>query len=92
MLALAVASLLANIIWLGVNERKFKDLRFILPDWIYLGLMLAVYLMCGLCLGSIAGFIVYIVLLVLLSLFLMRTQTLMLFNSLKQLWLRNKIL
>ena len=92
MLALAVASLLANIIWLGVNERKFKDLRFVCTDWIYLGLMLAVYLLCGLCLGSIAGFIVYIVLLVLSSLFLMRTQTLMLFNSLKQLWLRNKIL
>lgn len=92
MQAFALASLLANFIWLAANERKFKDLRFSFKDWIYMCLMLALYLLCGLYLGSIAGLVVYIILLLAASLLLMRSQTIMLFNTLKHLWLRNKIL
>jgi O-antigen/teichoic acid export membrane protein len=83
MMSLAVAGLLTAIIWLMVNEIRFKELRFNRNDWIYFTTLIAIYIVSGLYLPSILGFFVYLISLIALSAFFMRQQTNMLLEMLK---------
>ena len=83
MMSLAVAGLLTAIIWLLVNEIRFKELRFKRNDWIYFTTLLAIYIVSGLYLPSILGFFVYLISLIALSSIFMRQQTNMLLEMVK---------
>lgn len=74
MMSLAVASLLTAIIWLALNEYKHPDLRFSPKDWIYLGVLMAVYLFSGIYLPTTIGFVLYLFAFVLASMTLMSQQ------------------
>lgn len=83
MMSLAVAGLLTAVVWLLVNEIRFKELRFKWNDWIYLSTLLVIYIISGLYLPSILGFFVYLISLIALSSIFMRQQTNMLLEILK---------
>ena len=74
MMSLAVAALITAIIWLVVNELKFKELRFSCRDWSYLTLLLSVFVVSGLLLPSIMGMLVYTLTFVVTSFMFMRPQ------------------
>ena len=70
--SIAAATFLSALIWLTINERKNPEIAFRAKEWLFLGLMLAVFFACGLRLGAVAGLLAYGACAVLLSLLLMR--------------------
>lgn len=70
--SIAAATFLSALIWLTINERKNPEIAFRAKEWLFLGLTLAVFFVCGLCLGAVAGLLAYGACAVLLSLLLMR--------------------
>ena len=83
MMAIAVAGLLTAIIWLLVNEIRFKELRFKWSDWLFLSILLVIYILSGLYLPSILGFFIYLISMIAISLIFMRQQTNMMLALLK---------
>lgn len=83
MMSLAIATLLTSVIWLIINELKFKNLRFRVFEWIYLVGLVLIYLFCGLCLPTIEGCLLYLLSLSLMCFFFMKPQTIEIMKLIK---------
>lgn len=57
--AIAIATLLVNIIWFIAGEVEFKNYRLKKADYIYMFLVLIVFLACGYIQNAILGMLVY---------------------------------
>lgn len=59
MAAIAVATLATNILWLIIGEIDLKEYRLRIRDYVFLTLNMVAFLLCGLCLDTVMGFVVY---------------------------------
>jgi O-antigen/teichoic acid export membrane protein len=71
-ISLAVGTLMTAVAWLVINEIKNKEIRYEFKQWIYLVALVGIFIVSGLCLPTIFGFIVYIAVLFGMSISLMR--------------------
>ena len=70
--AIALATLVTNIVWIIIGETDFKQYRLALKEYIYIILILITFLLCGIIIkNAVIGFIVYIVIALLLTLILL---------------------
>ena len=60
MTSIAIATLITNIIWYIIGEIDFKEYRLNIKDYVYTFLVLIFFLICGIILNCIVGFIMYI--------------------------------
>ena len=74
MLAVAFAALVVSVVWLIINEVKFKEIRFKWREWMYLIVLSITYLYCGLFLSSFLGGVIYMVILLVMSFCFLRPQ------------------
>lgn len=70
--SIALATLITNIIWFIVGEIDFEKYRLKMKDYIYMITLLLVFIICGIFVNSILGFIIYIISDILLSIILLR--------------------
>ena len=70
--SIALATLITNIIWFIIGELDFKEYRLHLKEYLYMGMLLIIFILCGCITNSIYGFIIYIISVILLSLILLR--------------------
>lgn len=70
--SIAFATLITNIIWFIVGEIDFKEYRLKIKDYTYMMILLVVFIICGILVNSILGFIIYIIIAILLSMILLR--------------------
>lgn len=59
--AIAIATLITNIIWFGIGEMDFKNYRMDKRDYIYIFINLIVFLICGNVKNAIIGCTIYAV-------------------------------
>lgn len=81
-IAFAMATFATALIWLITNEVQNRDLAFSFKEIFYLATLLCVFFFCGYRFGAIVGFIVYIVVLCILSMALLRGPFLEMINTL----------
>ena len=70
--SIAFATLITNIIWFIVGEIDFRKYRLKMKDYIYMITLLLIFIICGIFINSILGFIIYIISAILLSVILLR--------------------
>ena len=79
--SIAFATLITNIIWFIVGEIDFKEYRLKIKDYTYMIILLVVFIICGILVNSILGFIIYIIIAILLSMILLRETFIYCFNQ-----------
>ena len=67
MISIAVATMITNIIWYTIGELDFKEYRLSFIDYMYTFVILISFLMCGILLNAIEGFLVYSIILILMA-------------------------
>ncbi len=80
--SIALATLITNIIWFVIGEREFKKYILSAKDYLYMIILLIIFILCGIIVNSIYGFIIYIISAILLSLILLRETFLYCLNQL----------
>ncbi len=70
--SIAFATLITNIIWFIVGEMDFRKYRLKMKDYIYMITLLLIFIICGIFINSVLGFIIYIISAILLSVILLR--------------------
>lgn len=70
--SIAMATLITNIIWFIIGELDFKKYRLHLKEYLYMGMLLIIFILCGCITNSIYGLIIYIMSVILLSCILLR--------------------
>lgn len=68
--AIAIATLITNIIWFIIGEFEFENYRLKIKDYIYTFLIIIAFLICGLIQNAVIGILIYnfIVLILVMSL------------------------
>lgn len=56
----AVGTLLSSILWFILNKTDFQEVTYRISEYIYIGLTLCVFIICGYFFESIIGFLIYI--------------------------------
>ncbi len=74
MIAVAFAALIVSIIWLIINEVRFKEIRFGWHEWLYLVISIGTFLFCGLSLSALCGLVVYSSVFLVISYLFLRPQ------------------
>lgn len=59
MIAIAVATLITNIIWFIIGEVDLREYVLRFKDYVFFILNMAVFIVCGLCFDAILGFVLY---------------------------------
>ena len=59
MIAIAVATLMTNVIWLIIGETDLKEYALRFKDYAFFIMNIVVFVICGLCFETIPGFFVY---------------------------------
>lgn len=59
MIAIAVATLMTNVVWLLIGEIDLKEYALRLKDYVFFVINIVVFVICGLCLETIPGFTAY---------------------------------
>lgn len=59
MIAIAVATLITNILWFIIGEINLQEYKLLIKDYMYFALNLGAFLVCGLCLDTVLGFVCY---------------------------------
>ena len=67
-ISIAVATLLTNIIWFIIGEIDLREYAFEIKDYLFFVFNLISFIICGLNLGVVLGFVVYFSLLIISSL------------------------
>ena len=81
MFAIALATLITNLIWLLLCEMEMPELRYPGGSALALGLLMGIYLFAGFALSSVWGFAVYVLSVPVMSLLFMRKSTVLLVNK-----------
>ena len=81
MFAIALATLITNLIWLLLCEMEMPELRYPGGSALALGLLMGIYLFAGFALSSVWGFAVYVLSVPVMSLLFMRKNTVLLVNK-----------
>ena len=81
MVAIALATLITNLIWLLLCEMEMPELRYPGGSALALGLLMGIYLFAGFALSSVWGFAVYVLSVPVMSLLFMRKSTVLLVNK-----------
>ncbi len=72
MVAIAVATFVTAVIWLLVCEFDYRMIRFSINEYVAIIILLGIYISCGYFMGSILGFMVYAVAVLLILFIFMR--------------------
>lgn len=59
MVAIAVATLITNILWFIIGEIDLKGYKLCFKDYTFFVLNMMLFLVCGLCLDTVLGFVCY---------------------------------
>lgn len=70
--SIAFATLITNIVWFILGELDFREYRLNIKDYVYMAVLLVIFIICGIFINSIFGFIIYITSAILLSLILLK--------------------
>ena len=70
--AIALATLITNILWFIIGEVEFKNYRLKTKEYIYMIMLLILFIFCGSLKNPIGGFIIYIVSVIVLSVILLQ--------------------
>lgn len=70
--SIALATLITNVIWLIIGEIDFKEYRLQVKDYSYIIVLLILFIICGVFVNSILGFLIYIISVIVLSLLLLK--------------------
>lgn len=70
--SIALATLITNIVWFIIGEVDFKEYRLKIKDYLYMALLLVIFIICGIFINSIIGFIIYIISAIILSFILLK--------------------
>lgn len=66
-IAIAIATLITNIVWFIVGELEFKKYRLNIGDYIYITIILIEFLLCSLVSNAIIGFFIYFIVTVIIT-------------------------
>lgn len=72
--AYALATLGSAIVWLFLCIKDFPQLKLNLKEWLFFGMVTVMFLVCGIYMNAILGFIIYMVSVVLLAYILVREE------------------
>ena len=81
--SIALATLITNIIWFIIGEIDLNYYKLLLKDYLYIFTILISFLICGMVLDCILGFLVYVIILSLCIFLLERNIFLSLISDLK---------
>lgn len=82
--AIAIATLITNIIWYIIGEFEFKNYRLGIKDYIYTFLIMIAFLLCGLLLNAIIGMFCYCLVVIILTLLLERSTLIKVIEEIKK--------
>lgn len=71
--SIAIATLITNIVWFIIGELDFKEYRLRIKDYLYMALLLIIFIICGIFVNSIIGFIIYMISAIVLSFILLKS-------------------
>ena len=81
--SIALATLITNIIWFIIGEFDLNYYKLMLKDYLYIFIMLISFLICGMILDCLVGFLIYVMILSLCIFLFERNIFLNLINDLK---------
>lgn len=70
----AIGTLFSALIWLILCLKDFPEIKFQIKEYLYMLIAIVAFIGCGLILKSVAGFIIYIVIITFSALVLMRVE------------------
>ena len=81
--AIAIATLITNIIWFMIGEYEFKNYRLKISDYIYTFFVMIIFLISGLVENAILGMFIYCLSVVILAIVLEKNSLLHIINEIK---------
>ena len=82
--AIAIATVVTNIIWYIIGEFEFKNYRLGIKDYIYTFLIMIAFLLCGLLSNAIIGMFCYCLVVIILTLLLERSTLIKVIEEIKK--------
>ena len=82
--AIAIATIVTNIIWYIIGEFEFKNYRLGIKDYIYTFLIMIAFLLCGLLSNAIIGMFCYCLVVIILTLLLERSTLIKVIEEIKK--------